>query len=232
MSFIERLILDVSKNQLILVFKPKKISSFSGTPIFMMADRIGKIDFLKLNTPTIGRIVFRAPQMSSVANLYTLPFNKYVWFSALLLACLSAVFIFITMILEKNNVRRKVIEGSENKDMKTRFTDSALTIVSAICQMGPLVDPKFQSSKIIMASNVRLCFVPLINFIISLQFFIFISLSFLYTCYTANIVSLLQAPSFEIKDVKGVLESKLKVGVEDTPYNRYFGAVSFHFHGL
>jgi hypothetical protein len=117
----------------------------------MMGERVGRIDFLKLSTPTVGRIVFRAPQLSSVANLYTLPFDKYVWFSALLLAGLSAVFIFATMILERTNIRKKIVKENENKDFKTRFTDSALTIVSAICQMGPLVNPKFQSSKIIMA---------------------------------------------------------------------------------
>jgi hypothetical protein len=64
------------------IYLIKVCLNFRYSPIFMMPERIGKLGFLKMNTPTLGRIVFRAPQLSSVANLYTLPFNKYVWFSA------------------------------------------------------------------------------------------------------------------------------------------------------
>lgn len=154
MFYIEDVTLEVY--YLVILGWKIKVNRFTGTPAFMMSSRVGIIDFCKLNTPTVGRFVFRAPQMSSVANLYTLPFDKFVWFSALLLAFLSALFIYATMVLEKRNEDRRVMKKIANIDRKTRFTDSALTIVSAICQMGPLVDPKLQSSKIIMVRTLDL----------------------------------------------------------------------------
>lgn len=56
------------------------------------------------------------------------------------------------------------------------------------------------------------------------QFFIFLTFSFLYAAYTANIVSLLQSPSKSIRTLEDLYHSKLTLGVEETPYNRYYFA--------
>jgi len=45
---------------------------------------------------------------------------------------------------------------------------------------------------------------------------------FLYSAYTANIVSLLQSPSKNIRTLTDLYNSKLTLGLEDTPYNRYY----------
>lgn len=58
------------------------------------------------------------------------------------------------------------------------------------------------------------------------QFFIFLAFSFLYAAYTANIVSLLQSPSKSIRTVEDLYHSKIKIGLEDVPYNRYYFGVS------
>lgn len=50
-------------------------------------------------------------------------------------------------------------------------------------------------------------------------------LMFLYTSYSANIVALLQSPSTRIKTLKDLYESRLKIGVDDTVFNRYYFAV-------
>lgn len=52
-------------------------------------------------------------------------------------------------------------------------------------------------------------------------------MSFLYTAYTANIVSLLQSPTKSIRTLEDLLQSKLELGVDDTVYNRYFFSVQF-----
>lgn len=52
------------------------------------------------------------------------------------------------------------------------------------------------------------------------------SLLFLYTAYTANIVSLLQATTKSIKTLDDMLHSQLEYGVEDTPYNRAWLPIS------
>lgn len=54
------------------------------------------------------------------------------------------------------------------------------------------------------------------------KFFIFLTFAFLYSAYTANIVSLLQSPSKNIRTMEDLYNSKIKLGVSDTPYNRYY----------
>lgn len=44
----------------------------------------------------------------------------------------------------------------------------------------------------------------------------------MYTSYTANIVSLLQATTKSIRTLEHLLHSKFELGVEDTPYNRWY----------
>ena len=56
------------------------------------------------------------------------------------------------------------------------------------------------------------------------QFFIFLTFSFLYAAYTANIVSLLQSPSKNIRTIEDLVKSKIQLASEDTPYLRYFFA--------
>lgn len=38
---------------------------FIGTPLFMTSDRIPFLDYMPLNTPTKGKFIFRAPQLSA-----------------------------------------------------------------------------------------------------------------------------------------------------------------------
>ncbi|CAG2065150.1 unnamed protein product, partial [Timema podura] len=42
---------------------------------------------------------------------------------------------------------------------------------------------------------------------------------FLYTAYSANIVALLQTPYSSIRDLRGLVESPLAVGIQDVEYN-------------
>lgn len=48
---------------------------------------------------------------------------------------------------------------------------------------------------------------------------------FIYTSYTANIVALLQSTSQSIRTLADLLNSKLDLGVEDTPYSRFFFSI-------
>lgn len=58
------------------------------------------------------------------------------------------------------------------------------------------------------------------------MFLIFLTFLFLYTSYSANIVALLQSSSNQIKTLDDLLNSKLEMGTEDTPYNRHHFTVS------
>lgn len=71
-----------------------------------------------------------------------------------------------------------------------------------------------------------LYYLKLNNNLILFQTFFFVSLLFLYTAYTANIVSLLQATTKSIKTLEDMSHSQLEFGVEDTPYNRAWLPIS------
>jgi hypothetical protein len=115
-----------------------------------------------------------------------------------------------------------------NKVQEKRFTDSLLSTIAAICQMDPmLVSSKVTSSRIIMVSYEESLKIQLTDkFAFPSQFFIFLAFSLLYAAYTANIVSLLQSPSKSIRTLQELYDSKLTLGMEDTPYNRYFYTIS------
>jgi hypothetical protein len=98
-----------------------------------------------------------------------------------------------------------------------RLTDSALSTVAAVCQADSSIQSAATSGRIIMVSwqqNFRQ-FLLLFS-----QFFIFLAFSFLYAAYTAKIVSLLQSPSKGIKNLQDLYDSKIELGVDETPYLR------------
>lgn len=45
---------------------------------------------------------------------------------------------------------------------------------------------------------------------------------FIYTSYTANIVSLLQATTKSIRTLEDLYKSNMEYGVHDVPYNRWY----------
>ncbi|CAG5031578.1 unnamed protein product [Parnassius apollo] len=51
---------------------------------------------------------------------------------------------------------------------------------------------------------------------------LFLTVMFLYTSYAANIVALLQSSSSQIKTLEDLLHTRIKFGVHDTVYNRYY----------
>lgn len=77
-----------------------------------------------------------------------------------------------------------------------------------MCQQGSSTIPRSLSARIIM-------------------FLSFIILMFLYASYSANIVALLGAPSSKIKTLDDFLHSRLKLGIDDTVYNRFYFPVSY-----
>lgn len=54
----------------------------------------------------------------------------------------------------------------------------------------------------------------------------FISLMFLYTAYSANIVALLQSSSNSIQTLEDLLKSRLDIGVDDTVFNHFYFPVN------
>jgi glutamate receptor, ionotropic, invertebrate len=134
-----------------------------------------------------------------VSNIYTLPFRANVWFSCLVLVLISTILLYLTS--------QKDIDEENAKKQEKRFTDSVLSTIAALCQM----DPSIQASRAVTSTRI-------------IMFLIFLTFSFLYAAYTANIVSLLQSPSKSIRSMEDLYSSKIELAVEDTPYNRHYFA--------
>lgn len=55
-----------------------------------------------------------------------------------------------------------------------------------------------------------------------LTFTLFLAVLLIFTCYSASIVVLLQSASSSIRTLRDVWKSRLELGAENMPYNRYF----------
>ena len=127
---------------------------------------------------------------------------QLVWLCTALLIFLSSFLLVISAYVEW----RVVIEENEFKDpgiLRPNYADTLLLLYGATCQQGTSTQPKtFPARAILLLS--------------------FTALMFLYASYSANIVALLQSPSTKIKTLEDLLASRLKFGVDDTVFNRYY----------
>lgn len=193
------------------------ISDLGGTALFPSVERVTLYDYSSMITTTKLRFVFRAPPLSYVSNIYYLPFQSMVWLCSGAIVCVACLAIYIsyhgTAVCARRRRRRQTtIDGAvatteaseeELEASNVRGTDIILLGVGAIAQMGSQLEAKFLSSRI---STV----------------FFFIFLLFMYTSYTANIVSLLQATTKSIRTLEDLYNSRMSYGVDDTPYNRHY----------
>ncbi|XP_063533999.1 uncharacterized protein LOC134744208 isoform X2 [Cydia strobilella] len=87
--------------------------------------------------------------------------------------------------------------------LRASVVDVVLLIFGAACQQGSIVELKGSLGRIVML-------------------ILFLALMFLYTSYAANIVALLQSSSSQIKTLEDLLHSRIKFGVHDTVFNKYY----------
>lgn len=84
-----------------------------------------------------------------------------------------------------------------------QFSDVCLISIAAICQQGTHIETRSGPGRIIL-------------------FFLFLTLTFLFVSWSANIVVLLQSSSNNIKTISDLLASDMRIGAEDNVYNRYY----------
>lgn len=153
------------------------------------------------------KFIFRAPPLSYVTNVFILPFDTMVWYACLILVLLTPVALYIISIWEwKDTEFCKTVEETHGR-LRSNFLDSVMLEIGAISQQGTDVEPKSSSGRIA-------------------TIFMFISLMFLYTSYSANVVALLQTTADSIKTLDDLLYSRIKLGVEDIVYAHYYFSVS------
>ncbi|XP_055538461.1 ionotropic receptor 75a-like [Wyeomyia smithii] len=179
-----------------------KTADLGASPLFFTSDRIAVIDYVAMTSATRSKFIFRSPKLSFTENVFLLPFDDIVWLCIVLVILLSSGLLVLTALAEW---RVPLIQDDPRDPsiLRPTFRDTLLMIYGATCQQGSSTLPRSCSARTI----------TMITFTI---------LMFLYVCYSANIVALLQSPSTKIRTLEDLLASRLKFGAHDTVFNRYY----------
>ncbi|XP_075973045.1 uncharacterized protein LOC142974531 [Anticarsia gemmatalis] len=175
-----------------------------GSPMFFTLERISIVDYIASPTPTRSKFVFQQPKLSYENNLFLLPFNTTVWYSTVVLVFL----IYLVLFLVTKWEWKKTSDDIETREkdagiLRANVIDVVVLMFGAACQQGSPCELKGSLGRVVMLV-------------------LFLALMFLYTSYSANIVALLQSSSSHIKTLDDLLHSRIKFGVHDTVFNRYY----------
>ncbi|XP_049869366.1 ionotropic receptor 75a-like [Pectinophora gossypiella] len=174
-----------------------------GSPMFFTSERISEVDYISSPTPTRSKFVFQQPKLSYENNLFLLSFKTTVWYSLLGLIFLMFLALLAVAIWEWKRTKNDLQRASDAGVLRGNVQDVALLIYGAACQQGSTVELKGSLGRVVMLV-------------------LFLALMFLYTSYSANIVALLQSSSSQIRSLEDLLHSRLRFGVHDTVFNRYY----------
>nr|CAD7409507.1 unnamed protein product [Timema cristinae] len=184
-------------------------ADLGGTAVLYTSERAKVIHYLLMTTPTKLGFVFRQPPLSTVRNVFTMPFSGTVWISSAALLAVCGLLLYAALQWERlsgDNMEDPKVNDylkSMGADQKVSWSDVVLLSVGAVCQQGSPIESRGTPGRII-------------------SLFLFIVVIFLYTSYSACIVALLQSSTNSIKTLKDLLHSRLDLAVEDIIYNRYF----------
>ncbi|KAG6450986.1 hypothetical protein O3G_MSEX006868 [Manduca sexta] len=169
-------------------------TDIGGSPIFFRADRNEIIDYTAEVWHSRHSFIFRHPKHpSGLYTIYTRPLSTIVWYSVLALLLFSTVVLCV------------IFKLSWSQSSDSSFSLALLFLWGALCQQGTSLVQQSTSMKILIFST-------------------FVYSAILYQYYTASVVStlLMEAPK-NIKTLKDLLESNLRIGVEEALYDRdYF----------
>ncbi|XP_044741851.1 glutamate receptor U1-like [Chrysoperla carnea] len=173
----------------------RKEIDFGMSGLLMRTDRIPACDYTGETIQVRSPLIFRKPSLSSISNIFVLPFDFNVWISSLVLCLFITVMICFQLWIQN---RIKSLQHNEN-----RYTDILTFIFGAMCQQGSSLNPNTPSLRITV-------------------FLVFMAAIFLFTSYSANIVALLQTPSNSIKTLNDLIDSPIVVGAHNSTYNIVF----------
>lgn len=137
-----------------------------------------------------------------------LSFSQDVWLSVVALVFVVIFSLKLVTVADVYFIRYVNLLNSTATEIGwIRFDEICTIVLGATCQQG------FSGVPYSLAS----CIVVMVTFL---------SLYSLFISYSATIVALLQSPSTKIRALEDLLASRLKFGVDDTVFNRYYFSVS------
>ncbi|XP_041985067.1 glutamate receptor U1-like [Aricia agestis] len=165
-----------------------------GTNLLMNLERLEVITYTDTISPFQLRFIFRQLPLTDVSNIFTLPFSVNVWIAIIVCAIISSAAFYLNSRLEVSSKEATPLDGN--------ITDAMLVTLSALSNQGSSIAPRSYSGRMIL-------------------WLVFLSMMLIYFAYSANIVSLLQAPSNAIRTFDQLTNSKLILGAENLDYH-YF----------
>ncbi|XP_073963211.1 ionotropic receptor 75a-like [Choristoneura fumiferana] len=178
-------------------------AELAGTLLFITKQRIEIQEYLTFPTTIYVKFIFHEPPLSYQNNLYLLPFRASVWYCIGSFVVMMIIVLFINAQWEAKKLKMKQEKEIANTVLFPSISEVTVFVVSAITQQGSTVELKGTLGRVVI-------------------FILFLAFLFLYTAYSASIVVLLQSSSNQIRTLSDLLQSKLELGVEDTPYNRFW----------
>nr|WQS23402.1 ionotropic receptor 19 [Diaphania glauculalis] len=182
-------------------------AELGGTVLINTWDRMQVVEYLSNPIPISIKFVFREPPLSYQNNLFLLPFKTTVWYCMGAFVLVLGLILYITALWENKKMEPNELNSKDPTALRPNVSDIAILLISAISQQGSTTELKGTLGRIVM-------------------FILFLAFLLLYSSYSASIVALLQSSSNQIRTLSDLLNSKLELGVEDTPYNRYFFSVA------
>ncbi|KAF6207032.1 hypothetical protein GE061_018270 [Apolygus lucorum] len=170
-------------------------ADIGATALFMRNDRIPLVDFTSVCFDLGSTMIFKQPRLSSVSNIFLLPFSKPVWLGIGVLSLCVIVFLGLELILN-----RHLSPSPSYNEEHTSVIDIVTFVAGFICQQGSNIMPQSLASR-----------VAVFTFSLSVVFF--------YTSYSANIVALLRSTPPILKTLADLTASHLDIIVEDRKYN-------------
>ncbi|XP_066246802.1 uncharacterized protein [Euwallacea similis] len=190
--------------------KSKQMEKFDllGTPLTTSLDKElgGYLSFLGHVACVERKLIFRAAPHSYISNLFTLPFDSFVWYSCFGLLAV----IFISMYLV---VYWEWSESAFKPSLNPRFNlrpylvDILLMEVGSLSQEGSETQPESHSGRIIFICTL-------------------VSLMFLCTSFSANIVALLQSTSERLNSLETLQRSRILILSNLTEGDSHFSSDS------
>nr|AST36363.1 putative ionotropic receptor IR75q.1 [Cydia fagiglandana] len=177
-------------------------AEIAGAVLFITEERMQHVEYMSHPMASSVKFLFREPPLSYQNNLYLLPFQASVWYCIASFVMVLIVAMYVSAYWEAKKVKEKH-KGDDTAVLVPTISDVTIFVMCAISQQGSTVELKGMLGRLMI----------LILFLVFL---------FLYTAYSASIVVLLQSSSNQIRTLTDLLNSKLELGVEDTPYNRYW----------
>ncbi|KAJ9596018.1 hypothetical protein L9F63_012751 [Diploptera punctata] len=170
-------------------------ADIGATGSFMLNARMPVLDYIAAPIKTREGFIFRAPPLSYMSNIFTLPFSTSVW---LFSACMIAV---IGCILY-GAIKWEFLH-SDTDQVEPSWSDVLLMSLGAVCQQGSWFEARGPSGRLTML-------------------LLFTTVIFLYTAYSACIVALLQSTADSIKTLKHLYDSGLEMGATNSIITRQF----------